>query len=167
MTRSCLPGVLAPALLAAVSGCGFDEPETAAHCVERFEKLLAASPDLRDIRVQPIFTYDTTQMDDVLEEFVGEGPELTGLRMTIAHGDSRPALEAFYKADVPPKGAAFAADHFSLFRVRGTPGSRDETLAAGCRAAPPDAPLVHVQWIALPPEQDQRGALTRGPDGRS
>ena len=152
MTKRHLSGVLAWVSLAAVSGCSAETPD---RCVERFGKRLAdghptRSADLRDARFQPIFTYDVTQMENVLEEFVGEGDELAGMRMTISHGASGAAMEAFYKDEVPPKGAAFAADDFSLFRVRGTPGSRDQTLVNGCRKTPPKARLVHIHWIALP-----------------
>ena len=153
MTRRYLSGGLALVSVAAIFGCDISEPETPENCVERFEKLLTNGPD--DARFQPIFTYDVTRMEDVLETFVGEGEELTGLRMTMSHGASDAALKAFYEVDVPPKGAIFAADDFSLFRLNGTPGSRDETLLAGCRGAPPKARLVHIQWNALPPATEE------------
>jgi hypothetical protein len=149
MARRHLSGGVVLVLVAAISGCGFGEPETAENCVERFEKLLTNGPG--DARFDPIFTYDVTRMENVLETFVGEGDELAGSRMTVSHGSSDAALKAFYEADVPPKGAAFAADDFSLFRLHGSPGSRHETLVAGCRGAPPKARLVHIQWNALPP----------------
>lgn len=152
MIRRCLAGGFALVSLAAVSGCS---AETAERCVERFEKLLSddhrvTGADLREGRFQPIFTYDVTHMEGVLEHFVGEGDELKGLRGTISQGDSRAALDAFYNAEVPPKGAFFAADGFSLFRAWGTPGSRDAALVEGCRETPPDARLIQVHWVALP-----------------
>jgi len=112
--------------------------------------VLTGAPDLGDLRVQPVFTYDVTRMQDVLEELVGTGDQLKGVRMTISHGASEEALRAFYAADVPPKGAIFAADGFTLFRLPGAPGRRDETLLAGCRGTPRGARLVNVQWDSLP-----------------
>ena len=145
-----LAGGLALAFTAAVAVWIVRRPETPERCIERFEQLIEMAPDPGAGPFQPIFTYDVTHMEGVLEHFVGEGDELAGLRGTIAHGPSDAALQAFYSAEVPPKGAVFSADDFSLFRTRGTPGSRAATLAEGCRETPPDARLVHIQWIALP-----------------
>jgi hypothetical protein len=139
---------------ATVSGCRVDE--TPERCVERFEKLLTATslndPGFPDARVRPVFTYDITRMHNALETLVGKGEKLRSVRMTISHGASGGALDAFYSADVPPEGAIFAADDFSLYRVNGTPAPRHETLVAGCHGAPAKARLTHIQWIALLPE---------------
>jgi hypothetical protein len=159
MTRRYLSGGLAFVSLAAIFGCDATRTETPEDCVERFGTLLAASPG--DARFQPIFTYDVTRMKDVLETFAGDADKRAGLRMTISHGPSDAALTAFYEADVPPQGAIFAADDFSLFRRNGTPGPRDETLLAGCRGAPEKARLVHVQWNALPSAAEDRAARAR------
>ena len=156
MIKRHLAGGFALVSAATMSGCGILEPESPERCVERFEQLVVSRPDLRDRQFQPIFTYDVTHMEGVLEHLVGEGNELEGLRMTLAHGASGAALDAFYKAEVPPKGAIFAADDFSLFRARGTPGSRHATLVEGCRETPPKARLVHVQLIALGPRTEDR-----------
>lgn len=151
---------LALASLAALAGCGLGEPETPERCIERFRKLLGERrldrPGFGDARFQPIFTYDMTRMEGGLEELVGTGDELIGLRMTISHGADGAALDAFYQAEVPPKGAIFAADDYTLYRVSGMPGSRDETLVAGCRQARPKASLVRIQWIPLPSGTDEQ-----------
>jgi hypothetical protein len=143
-------GALALAFTAAIAVWLVRRPETPERCIERFEQLIKMAPDPGVGPIQPIFTYDVTRMEGVLEHFVGQGSELEGLRGTIVHGPSDAALEEFYGAEVPPKGAVLSADDFSLFRTRGTPGSRAATLAEGCRETPPDARLVHIQWIALP-----------------
>lgn len=155
MTTCWLSRGFALSLAAALSGCGVRQ-EVPERCIERFGKLLADDPhinggDLRDMRFQPIFTYDITHMEDVFETIYGDAAGAAGARMTVSHGAGGAALETFYKEEVPAKGAMFAADDFTLYRVRGTPGSRGETLAAGCRGAHPKARLVHIQWIALPP----------------
>lgn len=129
----------------AISVCSMVEPETPESCVERFNKLPANGPVLREARFRPIFTYDTTRMDGGLEELIPEG-DRTGLRITVSHGANDDVVKALYGADVPPKGAVFAADNFSLFRQIGTPGSLNETILAGCRATPYKARLVHIQW---------------------
>jgi hypothetical protein len=149
MTKRYLSGCLALVWVAALTGC--NEAETPESCIERFTKVLGDSPALPDARFQPIFTYDVTKMEDALETLYGDGAGAAGARMTISHGPSGAALDAFYKADVPPKGAMFAGDGFSLYRIKGQVGSRDDTLAAGCRDAPPKARLIHIQWIALAP----------------
>jgi hypothetical protein len=144
-----------PALVvaAAVSGCSV--AETPEQCVERFEEFFADSrPDLRDARLQPIFTYNITHMENALETLAGDSEKRAGMRMTLAAGASGTALDAFYRADVPPKGALFAADGFSLYRVKGAPGTRDEAIVAGCRGAPAKAPLTRIDWIALPPRTE-------------
>ena len=143
-------GGLSLASTAAVAVWIVRQPETPERCIERFEQLIKMAPDPGAGPFQPIFTYDVTHMEGVLEHFVGEGAELAGLRGTIAQGPSDAALAAFYSAEVPPKGAVFSADDFSLFRTRGTPGSRAAALAEGCRETPPKARLVDIQWIALP-----------------
>ena len=146
MTRRYLSGWLALISLAALSGCGVTE--TPEQCVERFERLMAAGPPgFREARFQPIFTYDVSQMENVLEQLVGKGADRAGVRMTLAHGASGPALDRFHKAEVPRKGHIFAADGFTLFSLPGQPGARAETLEAGCRGAPPKARLVRVRWV--------------------
>jgi hypothetical protein len=152
MARRYLSRGLALVSAAAVSGCNVEE--TPQRCIERFEAILAGSPingaGFRDARVQPVFTYDITHMDNALETLVGKGEQLKSVRVTISHGADGGALDAFYRAEVPPDGAIFAADGFSLYRVNGTPGTRHQTLAAGCRGGPAKAPLTHIQWISLP-----------------
>ena len=143
-------GGLALAFTAAIAVWLVRRPETSERCIERFAQLIKIVPDRGVGPFEPIFTYDVTRMEGVLEHFVGEGAELEGLRGTIVHGPSDAALEEFYRAEVPPKGAVLSADDFSLFRTRGTAGSRPATLAEGCRETPADARLVHIQWIASP-----------------
>lgn len=155
MARHCLAHGLALVCVAAVSGCSVEE--TPERCVGRFAKLLTAShpvndPGFRDARVQPIFTYDITRTEGVLEYLASKNGGLKGLRATISHGASGAALDEFSNAEVPRKGAIFAADNFTLYRVKGAPGTRDETLAAGCRGRPPKARLTHIAWSAMPPE---------------
>jgi hypothetical protein len=159
-----LLGGLALASVAVAAAWIARQPETLEHCIERFEKLLAegrgtSGRDPRDARVQPVFTYDVTHMEDVLHTFVGQGDDLKDVRMTLAHGASGPALEAFYRAETPPDGALFAADDFTLFRTAGTPAPRAATLAEGCREAPPKSRLVHIQWRAMPPPTEAPSAL--------
>lgn len=149
-----LTGGLALASVAAVAAWIARWPETPERCVERFAQLIGNGPDPGAGPFQPVFTYDVTRMDNVLEHFAGDSDKRTGLQMTVSHGASGAALERFYATDVSPKGAIFAADDFTLFRTRGTPGSRAATLAEGCREASPKARLVHVQWIPLPPATD-------------
>jgi hypothetical protein len=147
MVRRCLSGGLTLACAAALSGCGVEE--TPEGCIERFEKL--GGDSLEDALFQPVFTYDITRMENALETIYGDPKDRVGGRVTISHGASGAALQAFYAADVPAKGHMFAADDFTLYRINGTPGSRRETVVAGCRGAFPKARLVHIRWQALPP----------------
>lgn len=148
MTRRYLSGGLALACMTVLSGC-FGQVETPEQCIERFERMLADAPVHRDTRFQPIFTYDVTHMKDALETFAGKGDELTGVRMTMAHGAIGPALDAFYRAEVPEKGAAFGSENLSLYRMKGAPGLPAETVIAGCRATPAEARLIHIQFAPL------------------
>lgn len=135
--------------LVAVAGCGIKGPESPESCIARFEGKLAKLP--AGTRFQPIFTYDITQMENVPETLFGEGEALNDVRLTISHGASDPALKAFYESELPERGAIFAADDFTLFRVSGMEGTRDEALLAGCKKnAPTNARLIQIQWNALP-----------------
>ena len=153
MTKRYLSAGLGLVLAATVSGCGGEE--TPENCIERFGNLVIGgqrldAPAQSGGRFEPVFTYDITRMENALEQLVGTGDELKGVRMTISHGASGPALDTFYQAEVPAEGAIFAGDGFSLYRVRGTPGSRRETVAAGCRGAPSQARLTRIDWIPMP-----------------
>jgi hypothetical protein len=157
MTTRYLSRGLVLMIAAAVSGCGV-KTETPAQCVERFTQFVADNPALRGGRFQPVFTYDVTHMEDVLEHFAGDPGKRAGLQMTLSHGANASALQAFYEAEASPKGAIFAADDVTLFRVGGTPGSPQAALVEGCGEAPPKARLVRVQWIALPSRTDDQSA---------
>lgn len=157
MVTRYLSGGLALVLVTALPGCGV-KTETPAQCIERFTRSVANNPALRGGRFQPVFTYDVTHMENVLEHFAGDPGKRAGLQVTLSHGANASALQAFYEAEVSPKGAIFAADDFTLFRVGGTPGSAHATLVEGCGEAPPKTRLVRVQWIALPSRTDDQTA---------
>jgi len=141
---------LAAALAAALTGCNRANGETPEACIARFARVLADLPAFEDARYQPVFTYDVTHMNDVLETLVGRGDALAGTRVTIAHGALGASLTEFLQAEVGPKGAIFAADRFTLYRIGGTPAAPGQAIAEGCRKAPAEARLTHIQWIALP-----------------
>ena len=137
-----------------LSGCVEEGPETEKACIERFAKLGFDGNPPGNFQTEPIFTYDVSKMEDGFATIYGDASEMDGAKMTFVKGASGQALSQFYKADVPPKGAIFASDDVSLYRIKGAPGSREETLSAGCRNAPPNARLVHIQWIALPTKME-------------
>lgn len=133
-------------LLIGLTGCNVSKIETAEQCIERFKDLGSEWKMMRQEELEPTFTYDVSQMDDPFFSIYGGPAGVKGAKMIVASGASGPALEAFYKDDVPSNGALFAGEDISLYRVRGSMGSREQTIAAGCRSAPEKARLIHIAW---------------------
>ena len=123
-----------------------ETPET---CVERFNRVIVSDVAIpADTRFLPVFTYDVTKVENVFEAFGRDEANPSGMHLTFAQGGGEEAVRAFYEAEVPKQGAFFARDDISLFRMSGIPATRDETILAGCRAAPPKARLINIQWTA-------------------
>ncbi len=138
----------APVILSMVSlmGCNVSKTESAEECIERFENVGSEVMAMIKGELVPTFTYEMSANKAAINALYEHTQPMGAPHITVANGANSPALDAFYKADVPPNGAIFAGEDISLYRIKGLAGSRDETIAAGCRSAPEEARLIHIAW---------------------
>ena len=134
--------------IAGLLGCNDANVETTQQCFERFEDAGSDLIATRNGELLPTFTYDVSEVENFFERSDGGPAGMRGAKMIISSGSSGPALDAFYSQDVPEKGAGFAGEGISLYRIKGSPGLREQTIMEGCRTTPDKARLIHIAWTS-------------------
>ncbi|MCA0977615.1 hypothetical protein LCM19_04480 [Qipengyuania flava] len=127
-------------------GCNDTNVETTQQCIERFKDVGSDLMATRNGELVPTFTYDVSEVENAFGNIDGGRAGMVGAQMTASSGPSGPALDAFYREDVPTKGAGFAGEGISLYRIKGSPGPRTQTIIDGCRTTPEKGRLIHIAW---------------------